>query len=322
VTVRAVVVSEFGGPEALQVIEVARPEPEPGEVRVRVAAAPVNPTDLQARSGEMVRWGAAAPRSQVGLGVDVAGTIDAVGSLVHRYSVGDRVIGLRERLDQPLGAYAEYVVLDQSGVAPAPPGVAPELASTLPLNATTADQALRCLDLQLGQWLLVTGAAGAVGGFAVELAKLHGLRVIGSSAPRDQDDLMRRGVDLFVDDRGGIVADQVRALIPGGVDGALDAANLGVPACDAVRHGGAFVSVLNNAPQARRGIRTTNLAYHCDAPRLAELSLLAAAGALSMRVAGVLPLTEAAQAHRLTEKGGVRGRLVLVPNSAEAETLG
>jgi NADPH:quinone reductase-like Zn-dependent oxidoreductase len=101
--------------------------------------------------------------------------------------------------------------------------------------------------------------------------------------------------------------------VPGGVDGALDAANVAVAAMDAVRHGGAFVSLLNTAPQARRAITTTNLAYHCDGPRLAELSALAGAGRLTLRVSRTLPFEEAGTAQDELTKGGVRGQLVLVP---------
>ena len=114
-------------------------------------------------------------REHVGIGWDVAGTIDAIGPEVTAFAAGDRVIGLRDRLDQPLGTYAERIVLDAADVAAAPTGVTSVAASTIPLNALTAVQALDALGLAAGQTILVTGAAGGLGGFGVELAAMRGL---------------------------------------------------------------------------------------------------------------------------------------------------
>ncbi len=309
---RAVVVKEFGGPEALVVIDTPAPEPGPGEVRLTVAAASVSPADVLVRLGAMVQYGSAVPTEQFGIGVDVAGTIDALGEGVRGWSVGDAVIGLQERLDLPLGTQAEHVVLEEWAIAPAPAGMGMAEASTLPLNATTADQALDALDLAHGQWLLVTGAAGGVGAFAVELAVLRGLRVVAQAGADDEGLVRGLGAELFVP-RTAVLGPTVRQLVPGGADGALDAAGLGVGAYDAVRHRGAYVNLLNSAPQARRGIRTTNLAYSTDGHRLTALSALAAAGRLTPRVARTYALEEAPQAHEDLAAGGVRGRLVLVP---------
>lgn len=310
--VRAVVVRDFGGPQALVVIDTPVPLPGPGEVRIKVAASAVNPADVMTRVGAMVQYGAAVPAEQFGMGIDVAGTVDAVGEGVHPWSVGDAVVGLQERVDLPLGAQAEHVVLEEWAIAPAPAGKSLVEASTLPLNATTADQALDALDLRRGQWLLVTGAPGGVGSFGVELAVVRGLRVVAQGGAADEDFLRGLGAELFVP-RDAALAPTVRRLVPGGVDGVLDAANLGVAAYDAVAHGGAYVNLLNGSPQARRGIRTTDLAYHTDGPRLAELSALAAAGRLTLRVAQTFTLEQAPQAHEALAAGGVRGRLVLVP---------
>jgi len=309
---RAVVVKEFGGPEALVIIDTPVPSPGLGEVLIKVGAAAINPADVMVRVGALVQYGAAVPQAQFGVGADVAGVVAALGEGVRAFAVGDTVVGLQERADLPLGAQAEYMVLEEWAVAPAPAGATMAEASTLPLNATTADQALDTLDLAPGQWLLVTGAAGAVGGFAVELAVLRGLRVVAQAGAADEELVRGFGAELFVS-RDEPLSATVRQLVPGGVDGALDAANQGVAASDAVRHGGAFVSLLNAAPQARRAMRTHNVAYHSDGARLARLSALAGAGRLSLRVAATYPFEEAAQAHRVLAGGGVRGRLVLVP---------
>ena len=185
-------------------------------------------------------------------------------------------------------------------------------AATLPLSATTADQALDALDMEAGEWLLVTGAAGVVGAFAVQLALLRGLRVIAQAGHDGEKTLRELGAEEFVP-RGATLSARVREIIPGGADGAIDGANQGIAAMDAVRHGGSFASLLNSAPQARRGISTHNVAYHTESERLAKLSALAGAGRLSLRVAATYPLAATSKAHEALAEGGLRGRVVLVP---------
>jgi len=309
---RAAVVKEFGGPEVLQVINTPTPVPGPGEVLVKVAGASVNFADVIVRMGLNVEYGATVRRDQFGLGADVAGTVAGLGEGVTAFSVGDAVVGTQERLDVPLGPQADYVVLEAWALATAPAGHDLVQLASLGLNATTADEALDALSLRPGQWLLVSGAAGGVGLFAVELARVRGLRVIAQAGSADEEMVRRAGAELFISREDDLVP-TVRQLVPGGVDGAVDAANLAAGTADAVRHGGAFVSLLNSAPQARREVRMTNLAWHTDAERLAKLASYAGAGLISLRVARTYPLQEIADAHRALAGGGLRGRIVLVP---------
>lgn len=310
---RAVVVRRFAGPEALEVVDVPVPEAGPGQVRVRVEAAAVNPVDLVTRAGVLAGAGLMPPREVVGIGWDVAGVVDRVGPGVGGFAPGDRVVGLRDLLDVPLGAYAEYLVLDAAALAPAPAGVSAAAAATLPLNGLTALQALDLLDLPPGATVLVTGAAGGVGGFAVELAALRGLRVVATAGAADGPAVRALGAEWFVPRDTADLAAAVRALVPGGVDGALDAAVLGVAALGAVRTRGAFVAVTGGAPVGLRGIRVATVWIAADGAALAGLSALAGEGRLTLRVAGTLPLERAAQAHRRLAEGGLRGRLVLLP---------
>ncbi|ADJ46653.1 NADPH:quinone reductase and related Zn-dependent oxidoreductase [Amycolatopsis mediterranei S699] len=322
---RAVVVRRFGGPEVLEFAEVPVPEPGPGQVRIRVAAAAVNPVDLATRSGVLSAAGVIPAREVLGLGWDVAGEIDAVGLGRQATSenprsrpgerapfrAGDAVIGLRDRIATPLGAYAGYLLLDSSAVAPAPAGASPAEAATLPLNALTAAQALDLVETT--GTVLVTGAAGAVGGYAVALAHARKLRVVAVASETDEPQVRALGADEFVP-RGPSLGDRVRALVPGGVDAALDTALLGLDALDAVRGGGEFVAfAAGAAPLPLRGVRVRSVWIRADGERLAELARLAENGTLPLRVAGVLPLTEAAVAHERMAVGGLRGRLVLVP---------
>jgi len=317
---RAIVVRSYGGPDALRLEELATPVPGPGQVRIRVHAAAVNPVDVLVRSGLANRAGMLPDRDGVGVGWDVAGVVDAVGAPVDaapietaRFAVGDRVIGLADRLDVPTAGYAEQLVLDATSVAAAPAGVSFEAAATLPLNGLTAAQGLAALDLRTGQTLLVTGAAGAVGGYAVELAAAAGLRVVAAAAARDEELVRGFGAALFVAREAELGA-AVRALVPGGVDGVLDAAAIGVRALDALRGGGAFAAVTGpSTPPALRGTRVHTVFVRADGRQLAELVARVEAGTLTPRVAETFPLEKAAAAHERFAEGGLRGRLVLVP---------
>jgi NADPH:quinone reductase-like Zn-dependent oxidoreductase len=318
---RAVVVRTYGGPEALEIEELPLPVPGPGQIRIRVRAAAVNPVDVFVRSGSAAGAGMLPDRAGVGIGWDVAGEVDAVGpalvaaasSAGAAFAVGDRVVGLSDRLDVPTAGYADYLVLDADSVAAAPRDVSFEAAATLPLNGLTAAQALAGLGLRAGRTLLVTGAAGAVGGYAVELAVAAGLRVVAVASERDRELVLGFGAELFVPREAELGA-AVRALVPGGVDGVLDAATIGVRAHDALRGGGSFASVTGPAtPPALRGTRVHTVFVRADGRQLAELVALVEAGTLTLRVAETFPLEKAASAHHRFAEGAVRGRLVLVP---------
>ncbi|MFE5587920.1 NADP-dependent oxidoreductase [Kitasatospora sp. NPDC056531] len=311
---RAVVVRSFGGPEALEVAEVALPGVGAGQVRVRVKAAGVNPVDALTRAGVLAQAGLMAAREVTGIGWDVAGVVDAVGQGVAGFAPGQRVVGLRDRLDVDLGAYAQFAVLDAGALAPAPAGVGFAQAATLPLNGLTAWQALDLLDLPAGASVLVTGAAGAVGGFAIELAALRGLRVVAVAGAGDEALVRSLGAEWFVPRTVPDMAAAVRELVPGGVDGAVDAAVLGLAALGAVRGQGVFAAVAGGSePVGLRGIRVENVWVSADGAALAHLSALAEQGRLTLRLAATLPLERAGEAHERLAEGGLRGRLVLVP---------
>lgn len=306
---RAVTFASFGGPEVLSVSEVPDPQPGTGQVRVRVAAAPVQPGDLAARSGAM---GPMLPEGRYIPGFDFAGTVDQAGPSVAEFAVGDQVVGLCEWMWTRHGAQAEYVVVNADTLAPAPAGTELVAASTVPANALTAAQALDELDLAEGQTLAITGAAGAVGGYAVELARLRDIRVLAVASPQDEPFLVKRGAEFVPRDSDPAAA--VRRVVPAGVDALLDAASLGSAALGAVRDGGRFASLIPPAtPPAERGIQVHTPRLRADGTRLRVLVALVERGELTPRVAGVLPLDRVAEAHAEAAKGGVRGRFVLVP---------
>ncbi|MPY48104.1 NADP-dependent oxidoreductase [Streptomyces acidicola] len=295
---RAAVVTDFGGPAAVRIVDTEIPEPAAGQVRIKVAAAALNPADAMVRSGALGELD-----TPLGLGWDVAGTVDATGADTD-WAVGDAVVALEANLVKPLGTHAEYVVVDASAVAAAPGSVDAVHAATLPLNASTAAQALDLLDLRAGQTLLVTGAAGAVGGYAVQLAAHRGVEVTALAGESDEDLVRELGAARFV----------ARGRAPGVHDAVLDAAVLGESALEWVRDGGAYAGVMPQAQQASvRGIRTSAVAVAADGAQLKELVELVDAGVLTTRVAATYPLEEAAKAHARLAEGGVRGRLVLLP---------
>ncbi len=310
----SIIVRRFGGPEVLEVIDTPLPEPGEGQVRVRVAASSVNPIDLSVRAGRLTGAGLLAPAAEVGLGWDVAGHVDAVGPGVSRFAAGDRVVGLRDLLAAP-GAHAEHVVLDASAVAPAPRSVSLTEAATLPLNALTADGALTLAGLRSGETLLVTGAAGGVGGFVLELAAVRGIRTVAVARPGDEKPLRERGAAEVITSADGLGA-SVRSLVPGGVDAVIDAAVLGINAHDALRGGGTFVALVAPfAPPPIRGTRVVVQEVQADGARLTELAALVDFGVLTLHVAEQVPLADAARAHELLEAGGLRGRIVLRPEA-------
>jgi NADPH:quinone reductase-like Zn-dependent oxidoreductase len=309
---RSVVVTEFGGTEALSIVERPVPVPGLGQVRVRVRSAAVNPVDLVTRAGILREAGLHGP-APVGLGWDVCGTVDAVGPETRRVRVAQSVIGLSDRLQCQLKTHADAVVLPEAAVAAIPTGLDPDLAATLPLAGSTALQALDALDLPDRASLLVTGAAGAVGSLAVQLAKLRGLRVIATAHGTHARRLCDLGCDNFVPTVGG-VAEDVRQLVPGGVDGAVDAASLGIGSLDAVRNGGAHVSLnVTQRPPALRGIRSVSIAVQANWQHLTLLAGLAATGSLRVPIAEVIALDEVAEAHRRLAAGGLNGRIILRP---------
>jgi NADPH:quinone reductase-like Zn-dependent oxidoreductase len=308
---RSVVVEEFGGPEVLTVVEALEPPPGAHAVRVRVAASSVNAIDLSTRAGRLTAAGLMSRPARVGMGWDVAGEVVEVGAAVSGFRVGDAVVGLRDLLVAP-GAHADSVLLDEAAVTAAPRTWSAEEAATLPLNGLTALGALAAADLDAGDTLLVTGADGGVGGYLLELCRDRGIATIALTRPGRHRRAVELGADLVVGAED--VGQAVREACRGGVDAVVDAAVLGVAAHEALRSGGTFVTLVRPfAPPPIRGTRVVVHEVAAEARRLAGLVRLAERGRLTPRVATTVPLAEVARAHELVERGGLDGRVVLVP---------
>jgi NADPH:quinone reductase-like Zn-dependent oxidoreductase len=299
-------VSAYGGPEVLRLAERPDPSPAPDEVVVRIRATDVNPTDVTLRAGRHAMAARLDPPFVPGW--DLAGEVTAVGSEVSGYAPGDRVVGMIPfgRIGGRVGAYAQAAAVDPAWLAPLASEIDDPTAATLPLNALTARQALDLIALPPESTLLVTGASGAVGGFAVQLAARDGYRVLAQASHEDEEwvaslgatEVLPRSTDL--------------ATI-GPVDAVLDAVPLGPASTAPVRDGG--IAVFTRPPDAEpdRDLRFETIRVQSDPQALRTLATDLAEGRLRTRIAEVLPLAQAARAHELNEAGGLRGKVVLTP---------
>lgn len=307
---KAIGVIEFGGPEALGVHELPDPHPSGAEVRIRVRAVAVSPTDAELRRGAYDVTGQQPPYIP---GMDAAGVIDEVGE-GSSWKVGDEVMAIALPLSKHGGAYVEYLVAPDDSIARVPAGTSLEQASTVPMNALTATGILELAALRPRQVIAVTGAAGMLGNYVIQLAKSQGLTVIADAAPKDVALIRSLGADHIVD-RGDDLADRIRAVFPEGVDAVADTALLDEGVVPALRDGGTFVSVrVRWKGEPTRDIQfeavNVNAEYHSQA-KLDALRQTVEDGQLTPRVADVLPAESAADAHRRIEAGGSRGRIVL-----------
>jgi NADPH:quinone reductase-like Zn-dependent oxidoreductase len=298
--VKAVRFSRFGGPEVLEIVDLPDPHPGPGQVRIAVRAAGVNPSDWKKRQGLMDNE---LPQT---LGYEAAGVVDEIGPGVADVAVGDRVFGF----SAGGAAQAELAVL--SDYAPIPASLDFPAAAALPAAIETATRALDQLGVASGSTLLINGASGSVGSAAVQLAVLRGGRVIGTASPANHSYLRSLGAEPVAYGEG--LAGRIRALAPGGVDAALDVAGSGVlPELIELAGGPEHVVTIADFGGAQEhGVRFSSGEAGRAVHVLAEIGELIESGRFSLPVAQTFPLAEVAEAHRVSEQGHVRGKLVLV----------
>jgi NADPH:quinone reductase-like Zn-dependent oxidoreductase len=306
--IRVCEVSSFGGPSVLR--EASRPDPVagPGSVVVDIAAACVNPSDLAARSGaHRARMPELAPPFVPGW--DFSGVVSSVGAGVDAFAVGNPVVGMIPWIHVVgrVGAYASAAAVDAAWLAARPDGLDDVTAATIPLNALTAAQALDLIGARSGSSLLVTGASGAVGGYAVQLAVLAGLRVLAVASVGDADFVASLGA-------AEVLPRDVDYASVGPVDALLDAVPVGASAAAAVRDGGVAVFTRRVGDVGSR-LRVETPLVQVDAVALASLASMVADGRLRTRVAATLDLADGAHAHELVEAGGLRGKVVLTMGS-------
>ncbi|WP_422771573.1 NADP-dependent oxidoreductase [Plantactinospora sp. WMMC1484] len=309
---RAARIHEYGEPSVIRYDEVPRPVPGAGEVLIEVAAASFNPSEIGLRRG-LLR-SVFALELPYTLGWDVAGTVIEVGAGVRTPAVGDRVVG---RVDTG-GTAAEYVVAAAGTVVPAPRTIPLTHAAALPVAGLTAWQAVyEHAGLAPGARLLVNGAGGGVGGFAVQLARHAGAYVIATASPRSAAPVRRLGADRIVD----YTATPLAEALDGPVDALLNLVPIGAREAAAlvplVRPGGVLVSAtIPIGVPADGPIRTTQFVVRNDPGQLGELVGLVDAGIVRVDVAGTRPLAELALLHGDAEAGRLRGKILLIPAHA------
>jgi len=307
-TMKAVRIHEYGGPEVLRYEEAPRPEAGSGEVLIRVHAAAVNPVDWKVRAGfarDRLRY-----KMPFIPGWDLSGVVEGVGSGASRLKAGDDVYSRPDIARD--GSYAEYIVVKESEVARQPKTIDHVHAAAVPLAALTAWQALfDAAQLSSGQTVLIHGAAGGVGSFAVQFAKMKGARVIATASKRNHDYLRSLGAEETIDYNTTKFEDVVR-----NVDAVLDTitgetADRSYPV---IKPGGVYVSILMppSEDKARaHGVRVAHTFVQASVEQLNEIAKLVDSGKLTIPIEKVFPLAEARAAQELSAQGHTRGKIVL-----------
>jgi NADPH:quinone reductase-like Zn-dependent oxidoreductase len=303
---KAVRIHSFGSVEVLQLDEIPTPQPGPGEVLVKVQAASVNPVDCKTRSGEFRPVGLMMPLT---LGRDISGVVEQVGSDVSDVKVGDEVYAL---LDGDHGGYAEYVIAKTSDIAPKPTRIDHIHAAAVPLAATTAWQGLFDHgNLKAGERVLIHGAAGGVGHFAVQFAKDRGAYVIATARTEDRDLLRNLGADEIIDYKRERFEEHVH-----NIDLVLDlvAGETQQRSWNCLKPGGRIVSTLqppSKVEAARHRAKGEAFLAEPNRDELTQISRLIDDGKVRVFVQQLLPLNEVRRAHDHIEHEHVRGKVVL-----------
>ena len=303
---KAIAFTEYGPADVLHPVDTDQPQPGPGQVRIAVRTAGVNPIDCKIRSGAMQQ---AYPVEFPSVpGREAAGVVDALGEGVTELLDGDEVLG-----PTLTGAYAESALADANSLVIRPGSLSWEEAAAIPVAARTSYRILDMLNLHPGQTILLHGAAGGVGTVAVQFARARGLRVIGTASAANHDYL--RSLGAVPVEYGDGLTERVRAAAPEGVDGVLDLAGKGNVLPLSVELTGSADRVVTIAdPLAEQyGVRFSGGEGEIDQTRRALTAALSlqTAGTLQVPVHRTYPLAEAAEAHRESEQGHLAGKIVL-----------
>ncbi len=312
---KAIVINRFGGREVLQHTEVPKPEPAEGEVLVRVKAAGVNPVDWKIRAGYLKE--VYPYKFPLILGWDLAGSVEQLGYSARRFQPGDEVYAYCRRPVIQYGTYAEFIAIPESYLAIRPKTISAEEAGAIPLAALTAYQSIYdAVRLKAGETILILGASGGVGSFAVQFGRLADARVIGIASRKNHAYLKELGATETVDYAEGDSRTAVKSLSPQGVDVAFDCfgADALAKALECVKPGGRTVSILvrdDKGQAAKAGVRHHYVFVEPNVPELDQIRHLVEAGKLTVHLSATFPLAEAAKAHEAMETGHTRGKIVL-----------
>lgn len=305
---KAVRMHAYGGPEVLAYEDVPQPVPAAGEVLLKVYASSLNPVDHTTRAGYMQEM--VQVQFPFTLGADLAGVVEALGEGVTKFTIGDAVYGYSNMMRQ--GAYAEYAIVSEGEIAPKPSSVDFVTAAAVPLAGLTAWQGLfDAGGLQAGQTVLIHGAGGGIGTFAVQFARAKGARVLGTASSSKLDLLKELGVAEAIDYTSTNFEDVARD-----VDLVFDTvgADLLLRSLEVLKPGGVYVSCADYPDEeaaAKQGKRARVMITQINPAQLSEIAGLIDSGDVTPVVSAVLPLAEARQAHELISAGHLRGKTVL-----------
>ncbi len=292
---KALVSRSYGPLEELTIADVPKPAPGPGQILVRTEATALNPADVTLVTGAMKD--ALPVQHPFVPGVDVTGVVEAVGEGVTRFAVGDPILAWN---GVPSGALAEYVLVqDAPSAAPRPAGLDTAHAAGLSTVALTASALLDAAKVRPGETVLVVGASGGIGSFAVQLAKQAGAKVLGTGHADDEEFLRRLGADEAIDYKHSDITQETLRRVPGGVDVVIDLANAG-PALGgsaaAAKPGGRLVSPLGGPPAFDRGVTATYTGTTTPPGRLDDLAARAADGRLQVEISANYAFADSRQA--------------------------
>ena len=307
---RAVQYDTYGDIDVLQIREVPRPVPGPGQILVAVRAAGINPGEAAIRSGVFAkRWPSTFPSGQ---GSDLAGVVVELGTDVSDFAVGDEVLGFTH----DRASHADFVAVDAANLTRKPAGLSWERAGALHVVGATAWAAVRALDLSPIDTVVVSAAAGGVGSLAVQLARRAGAAVIGLAGESNHEWLCSKGVLPLT--YGDGVEERIKAAAPNGIDAFLDT------------HGGGYVelavslgvapsrinTIIDFAGAAEHGVLTIGMSEGSSAGVLAEVAELVAAGDVDLPISATFALEDVQDAYAQLEQRHTRGKIVLIPSSA------
>jgi NADPH2:quinone reductase len=313
---KAIALDRYGTPDVLYLAEMPAPIPGVNDILVRVHASGVNPVDIGVRQGRVLP--SEPHRFPMILGWDAAGIVEAVGNDVTDFISGDRVVLISQQPSTGIGTHAELVAVSSTQVVKLPENINFVTAAAIPLAGITALQAVNALSLSPGQLILINNPLGAVGGFACQISRQLGLKVISPISSELEEEARMQGVELMVPS-GQSLSSTIRKVVPEGVDGAIDlvGADIANQTFNAVKDGGTYATTLPEwwkpggsytENRAIKPVVVENKPNHSDLSKLVEWLNL---GILSPRIEQTFPLHQLAEAHKLQEKPGLTRKLII-----------
>jgi NADPH:quinone reductase-like Zn-dependent oxidoreductase len=312
---RAIGINKFGGREVLEILDLPIPTPGPGEILLHIVAAGVNPVDWKIREG--LFKGRMPHQFPIILGWDAAGVVEKVGTGIASFKKGDEVFAYCRKDFLRDGSYAEYIVLESRHLAKKPKNLRFEEAAVIPLSGLTSYQILfEAIKLQAGETILIHAGGGGVGGYAIQMAKIAGAKVITTASPHHESYVRELGADEVIDYRKEDFRVPLKQKYPQGIDAVFDTVGGEIQkhSADVLKKGGRLASILALDTELfkERGIEAHYVFVRPDAIQLDKIRDWVEQGRLKVRLSATFPLEAAAKAHEMIEAGHSQGKIALI----------